>query len=50
VRTALEQRGMGWTMWDYSGNFGVVTQQNGRNVPDETTLRALGLDRAAAGK
>jgi endoglucanase len=50
VRTALEQHGMGWTMWDYSGNFGVVTQQNGRNVPDATTLRALGLDRAAAGK
>jgi hypothetical protein len=25
VRIALERHGMGWTMWDYSGSFGVVT-------------------------
>ena len=43
VRAALEQHGMGWTMWDYSGSFGVVTKKDGRSVPDETTLRALGL-------
>jgi len=43
VRTALEQHGMGWTMWDYSGSFGVVTKKDGRSVPDEGTLRALGL-------
>jgi aryl-phospho-beta-D-glucosidase BglC (GH1 family) len=43
VRTALERHGMGWAMWDYSGNFGVVTKKDGRNVPDEITLRALGL-------
>ena len=43
VRTALEQHGMGWTMWDYSGGFGVVTKDSGRAVPDEVTLRALGL-------
>jgi aryl-phospho-beta-D-glucosidase BglC (GH1 family) len=49
VRTALERHGMGWTMWDYSGNFGVVTKKDGRTVPDEVTLRALGLT-AAAGK
>ncbi len=47
VRTALERQGMGWAMWDYSGSFGVVTKKDGRNVPDEGTLRALGLDRAA---
>jgi endoglucanase len=46
VRTALEQHGMGWTMWDYSGSFGVVTKRDGRSVPDEVTLRALGLGRA----
>ena len=43
VRTALEKRGMGWAMWDYSGNFGVVTKKDGRTVPDENTLRALGM-------
>ena len=47
VRTALEKHGMGWAMWDYSGNFGVVTKKDGRSLPDESTLRALGL---AAGK
>jgi hypothetical protein len=36
---------MGWTMWDYSGSFGVVTKKDGRSVPDEITLRALGLNK-----
>jgi aryl-phospho-beta-D-glucosidase BglC (GH1 family) len=47
VRTSLENHAMGWTMWDYSGSFGVVTKENGRSVPDEITLRALGLNRPA---
>ncbi len=47
VRTALERHGMGWAMWDYSGSFGVVTKKDGRNVPDEVTLRALGLSQQA---
>jgi endoglucanase len=47
VRTSLEQHGIGWTMWDYSGNFGVVTKKDGRSVPDALTLRALGLNQAA---
>ncbi len=46
VRTALERHGIGWTLWDYSGSFGVVTKKDGRSVPDEVTLRALGLNRA----
>jgi endoglucanase len=46
VRSALEQHGMGWTLWDYSGSFGVVTKKDGRSVPDEITLRALGLNQA----
>jgi endoglucanase len=50
VRTALERHGVGWAMWDYSGSFGVVAKKDGRIVPDETTLRALGLNRPAAGK
>jgi endoglucanase len=48
VRTALERHGMGWTMWDYSGSFGIVTKKDGRSLPDEITLRALGLKPAAA--
>jgi aryl-phospho-beta-D-glucosidase BglC (GH1 family) len=43
VRSSLERHGMGWTMWDYSGSFGVVTKKNGKAVPDELTLRGLGL-------
>ena len=50
MRTALERHGMGWAMWDYSGNFGVVTKKDGRSVPDEITLRALGLNLPPAGK
>ncbi len=47
VRTSLERHGMGWTMWDYSGSFGVVTRKDGRSIPDEITLRGLGLSNAA---
>lgn len=43
VRAALERHEIGWTMWDYSGSFGVVTKKAGRPVPDETTVNALGL-------
>jgi endoglucanase len=45
VRTSLEHRGMGWAMWDYNGGFGVVTKSGatGAPVPDEVTLKALGL-------
>ncbi len=43
VRTALEQNGIGWAMWDYSGSFGVVTKKEGKAVADEGVLRALGL-------
>jgi endoglucanase len=44
VRTTLEKYGMGWTMWDYSGGFGVVTKQEGHPaVPDAVAVKALGL-------
>jgi len=43
VRTALEHHGVGWAMWDYSGNFGVVTKEDGKTTPDEITVKALGL-------
>jgi len=44
VRTSLEKHGMGWTMWDYSGGFGVVTKSHAKAVPDEVTIKALGLN------
>lgn len=43
VRVSLERHNIGWAMWDYSGNFGVVTQKDGKATLDETTVRALGL-------
>ncbi len=43
VRTALERHGIGWAMWEYDSTFGAVTLENGRKVPDELTLKALGL-------
>jgi hypothetical protein len=43
VRTALERNRIGWTMWDYSGSFGVVTKADGKTVADDGVLKALGL-------
>jgi aryl-phospho-beta-D-glucosidase BglC (GH1 family) len=43
VRTSLERHGIGWTIWDYSGSFGVVTKTNGQAVRDQVVLKALGL-------
>jgi hypothetical protein len=43
VRTALEHNGIGWTMWDYSGSFGVVTKKDGKTVADDGALKALGI-------
>jgi endoglucanase len=43
VRTLLERHGIGWAMWDYSGDFGVATKKDGKAVLDETIVKALGL-------
>ena len=43
ARTAFEQNGIGWTLWDYSGSFGVVTKADGKTVVDSGALKALGL-------
>jgi hypothetical protein len=48
VRSSLEKHGMGWSMWDYNGGFGVVTNDDGHAMPDEVTLKALGLKMPAA--
>jgi endoglucanase len=44
VRTALEADGIGWTMWDYRGGFGVVFKQDGQPAKaDPAVVEALGL-------
>ena len=44
VRTALEADGIGWTMWDYRGGFGVVYKQDGEPAKvDPAVVEALGL-------
>ena len=45
VRTALENDGIGWAMWDYRGNFGVVTKQKDQPTQvDDGVVKALGLE------
>ena len=44
VRTALEADGIGWTMWDYRGGFGVVYKEDGQPARvDDAVVEALGL-------
>jgi aryl-phospho-beta-D-glucosidase BglC (GH1 family) len=44
VRTALEADGIGWTMWDYRGGFGVVWKEDGQPARvDDGVVEALGL-------
>ena len=43
MRTALEKKGIGWTMWDYAGGFGVVNKHDGHATPDPEVVKALGL-------
>lgn len=44
VRTALEADGIGWTMWDYRGGFGVVYKTDGQPARvDQQVVEALGL-------
>jgi endoglucanase len=44
MRVTLEKYGIGWTMWDYAGGFGVVTKQAGKAAPDPLVVQALGLN------
>lgn len=43
MRIALEKHHIGWAMWDYQANFGVVTKKDGKAVPDPEVVKALGL-------
>ena len=46
MRVALEARDIGWAMWDYQANFGLVTKQAGKATPDPLIVDALGLNAA----
>lgn len=43
LASVFKQNGIGWTMWDYAGDFAVVLQENGKRVPDRDLLSSLGL-------
>jgi endoglucanase len=43
MRVAFEKHKIGWAMWDYQANFGVVTKKDGKTVPDPAIVTALGL-------
>lgn len=43
VSSALTSNGIGWTLWDYAGDFAVVVKENDIRVPDHELLSALGL-------
>lgn len=45
VTSTLNELGIGWAIWDYSGGFDVVQIVDGRRVPDPQMLEALGLDK-----
>jgi endoglucanase len=43
TRTALEEQGIGWAVWDYQGSFAVVTKTNGKAAPIPAIAEGLGL-------
>jgi endoglucanase len=45
VTSTLDELGIGWAIWDYTGGFDVVKTVNGERVPDPQMLEALGLSK-----
>jgi endoglucanase len=43
MRKTLEEDGIGWDMWDYQADFGLVTKKDGTTTVDQRVLKALGL-------
>jgi hypothetical protein len=43
MRRTLEKDGVGWTVWDYKGWFGMVTEKDSVPVVDEGVAMALGV-------
>jgi endoglucanase len=44
MRTTLENNGIGWSMWSYEDNFGLIERQGGTNYVDYDLAYALGLN------
>ncbi len=45
VRNALESKHIGWSMWDYQGDFGLVMKSGKGTTIDQGVLNALGMAR-----
>jgi endoglucanase len=43
MRVAFEKNNIGWAMWDYQTNFGIVSKKDGVTTPDPEVVKALGL-------
>ncbi len=43
MRVAFEKNNIGWAMWDYQTNFGIVAKKDGVTTPDTAVVKALGL-------
>ena len=43
MSSTLKANGIGWAMWDYQANFGIVRKENGTTTPDPEIVKALGL-------
>jgi hypothetical protein len=43
TRTSLERHHIGWAMWDYNGNFGLMGKSSSGMTVDQDVLHALGL-------
>lgn len=44
VRGSLERAGLGWSVWDYAGEFGLVSGDAGQRVLDREAVLALALN------
>lgn len=49
IRTAFEEYGIGWSMWEYDSSFGLVTRSGSRRILDQDLANALGLNVIAPG-
>lgn len=43
VTAILSSENIGWTMWDYAGDFSIVTQKDGIRIPHTDLIVAVGL-------
>jgi endoglucanase len=46
MRVSLEHYKIGWAMWDYQTNFGIVSKKDGKAIPNPLVVKALGLNQS----